>query len=167
MQKSCKTCNMFFSEEDDFNNNFGVCLNNVVFKPFINFIFETYNFSSCINIYNENRYNGVKKCCEKYIENCFLDFNQDFIDNDKISDLIFKDLINIPIIDLINVFKINEEKDMLINILKLKISENKEELNEDLFEEILKLNQNEIIKDDLFEEIKELFEICLTQSLIR
>lgn len=69
----CRNCGSFFIGEDNLYSDFGVCLNDEVFEPFIDEIFESDSISCCYDLYQEKKFNGLEKVCEDFEPPEYLD----------------------------------------------------------------------------------------------
>ncbi|WP_162862610.1 hypothetical protein [Acetivibrio cellulolyticus] len=72
------------SDKRDFDNGFGVCMFNIdKFEPFVDEIYESNDFSVCIEVYYENRIDGDSDACENYEQVEIIEIDND---NDLSSD---------------------------------------------------------------------------------
>ncbi|MEW6623715.1 MAG: hypothetical protein AB1420_11435 [Bacillota bacterium] len=66
LDRICQNCSSFWQDQDDLN--LGVCLNDKVFEPYLDEIFDLEDFSSCYELYLQKLYNGEKEACEQFSE---------------------------------------------------------------------------------------------------
>lgn len=71
-QNYCFNCNHFFSDPKDFDSGFGICFNKSdVFEDFYDEIFEEGEFSSCMELYDQERFDGSNAPCKDFdISSC-------------------------------------------------------------------------------------------------
>ena len=87
IERICTNCSYFFQDIEDSKDSerwdYGVCMNNSDdFEPYVDEILETGSFSSCHELYLQNRFNGERDACEKFEEIEFVDIPEgtDIID---------------------------------------------------------------------------------------
>lgn len=66
LERVCFNCNYFFPDCDDFTE-YGICLDDEAFEPFIDELFEM-NYSSCRELVEAKKFPGGRDACEKYDE---------------------------------------------------------------------------------------------------
>lgn len=66
--KICQNCSSFFQDSRDFNTDFGICLDDEAFEPFLDEIVENADFSNCYDMYQKKRFDGGKEACDQYEE---------------------------------------------------------------------------------------------------
>lgn len=99
LDKICQNCCYYFSDcsnlTDDLRNGFGVCLRNDDFNSYIEEneeIVENSDFSYCIELYQEKRFDGDREACSyfepleiidtEYEDNEDNEDNEDYADNE-------------------------------------------------------------------------------------
>ncbi len=80
LDKICQNCSSFFQDIE--NMDLGVCLNDEKFLPFLDAIIENQDFSSCRELYLQERYDGRKEPCEHYEEIEIIEIPEDENIND-------------------------------------------------------------------------------------
>lgn len=63
LAKICLNCNSFFPDKMDEPTDFGICLNDPDFEPYIDELFENSNYASCQDIINRKRIHRERKSC--------------------------------------------------------------------------------------------------------
>ena len=89
----CCNCSSFFPDRSDFENGFGVCLrDNDEFDPYIEEVLENVDFSCCIELYCQKRFNGDRKACPEFEETEIIEIEDsdtdDYMDDQKASAII-------------------------------------------------------------------------------
>lgn len=64
--RTCQNCTYFFSDSEDMD--FGICMNEKIFEPYLDEIIESENFSCCHELYLQNRLEGLTEACEQFEE---------------------------------------------------------------------------------------------------
>ena len=84
---NCSNCNSFIYDKKDFETGFGVCLRNVnEFEPYIESICEEYDFNSCMNLYDNKRFDGERTACSEFEKIEAEEFDTDEIDIGKMDE---------------------------------------------------------------------------------
>ena len=68
LERICCNCSNFFTDVNDFDGNFGVCIKDEAFEEYLDEIFENEDFSVCIDLYKEKRFDGERDVCSDYDE---------------------------------------------------------------------------------------------------
>lgn len=68
LEKICCNCSNFFTDVNDFDGSFGVCIQDEAFEEYLDEIFENSDFSVCIDLYKEKRFDGGRDVCSDYDE---------------------------------------------------------------------------------------------------
>lgn len=74
LERVCFNCNFFFPDCDDFTE-YGICLQDDVFEPFVDELLEM-NYSSCRELVEVKKYLGSKDACENYDEIEILEIDE-------------------------------------------------------------------------------------------
>lgn len=87
LEKRCFNCNGFFPDSIVDATEFGICLNDKIFEPYIDEILNG-DFSKCQDLVTKNIFNGGEHCCDNFdpVEACgedlavdeFMDQNGNF-----------------------------------------------------------------------------------------
>lgn len=64
--RTCQNCSFFYQDGEDLD--YGICMNNDIYEPYIDGIIESDNFSCCHELYIQNRVEGVRNACEQFEE---------------------------------------------------------------------------------------------------
>ncbi|GJQ47676.1 hypothetical protein KsCSTR_05800 [Candidatus Kuenenia stuttgartiensis] len=75
MERICFNCNVFFPASMDGNTEYGICLNDKEFEPFIDELLENFNYSSCQNLVDTKKFSGERNGCEDYEEMEFIEMD--------------------------------------------------------------------------------------------
>jgi len=75
LDRTCQNCSSFFQDSEDMD--FGICMNDKIFEPYIDEILEGENFSSCHELYLQKRFEGVKEACEQFEIIEYIDIPED------------------------------------------------------------------------------------------
>lgn len=68
LERICCNCSNFFTDVNDLDGNFGVCIKDEAFEEYLDEIFENADFSVCIDLYKEKRFDGERDVCSDYDE---------------------------------------------------------------------------------------------------
>lgn len=68
LERICCNCSNFFTDVNDLDGNFGVCIKDEAFEEYLDEIFENADFSVCIDLYKEKRFDGERDVCADYDE---------------------------------------------------------------------------------------------------
>lgn len=68
LDRICFNCSNFFTDVNDLGSNLGVCIKDEAFDEYLDEIFENSDFSLCIDLYKEKRFNGDREVCTDYEE---------------------------------------------------------------------------------------------------
>ena len=65
-EKTCQNCGSFFQDIDDYE--YGICMKDEEFEPYLDEIIESENFLSCRELYLRKRIEGLTEGCEQFEE---------------------------------------------------------------------------------------------------
>ncbi|MCF6153113.1 MAG: hypothetical protein E3K38_12655 [Candidatus Kuenenia stuttgartiensis] len=68
LERICFNCNHFFPASMDGETEYGICLNDKDFEPFIEELLENLDYSSCQNLVDTKKFSGECEGCEHYEE---------------------------------------------------------------------------------------------------
>ena len=68
LERICFNCSSFFTDVNDLDSNLGVCINDEAFEEYLDEIFENSDFSLCMDLYKEKRFDGERDVCADYDE---------------------------------------------------------------------------------------------------
>lgn len=68
LDRICYNCTKFTTDVNDLGSNFGVCTMDEAFEEYLEEIFENGDFSFCIELYKEKRFDGERDVCADYEE---------------------------------------------------------------------------------------------------
>lgn len=74
LDRICCNCTNFFTDVNDLGSNLGVCIMDEAFEEYLDEIFENSDFSLCIDLYKEKRFDGNRDVCADYEE---FEINED------------------------------------------------------------------------------------------
>ncbi|MEA4903159.1 hypothetical protein [Desulfitobacterium sp.] len=77
LNKICQNCNSFFQDIKELDIDFGVCLMDSAFEPFMDEVVENADFSCCRELYLKKRFDGAREVCENYEEIEVVDISDD------------------------------------------------------------------------------------------
>lgn len=77
LNKICQNCNSFFQDIKELDIDFGVCLIDSAFEPFVDEVVENADFSCCRELYLKKRFDGAREVCENYEEIEVVDISDD------------------------------------------------------------------------------------------
>ena len=66
LERVCYNCNSFFPDCDEITE-YGICLQDDAFEPFVDELFEM-DYSSCRDLVEAKKFLGSRDVCEKYEE---------------------------------------------------------------------------------------------------
>ena len=66
LERICFNCNQFFPSMMGEATEYGICLSDVDFEPFLEELLEEANYSSCQDLIDSKKFPGVRKGCEIY-----------------------------------------------------------------------------------------------------
>jgi len=64
--KICINCNYFFPYPLNVASEFGICLNDKMFEPYIEELLENENYDSCKELIIKKKFNGNENCCKDF-----------------------------------------------------------------------------------------------------
>jgi hypothetical protein len=64
LDRICCNCSNFFTDVNDLDGKFGVCIKDEAFEEYFDEIFENGDFSVCIDLYKEKRFDEIS--CRGY-----------------------------------------------------------------------------------------------------
>lgn len=75
LERICFNCNNFFPISMDEPAEFGICLNDEVFEPFIDELLENSNYDCCNNLIDHKKFPGGQDACQFFseIERMYID----------------------------------------------------------------------------------------------
>lgn len=88
LEPICINCNEFFLIFQDNEADYGICLNDEVFEPYLEEILME-EFSCCQDIIDEKSFDGCQDVCNDYNP---VEFVEDFLDEEEVEDLNLEDL---------------------------------------------------------------------------
>lgn len=68
LERVCFNCNQFFPSTMEEATEYGICLSDKDFEPFIEELLDKSNYSSCQDLINSKKFLGDRKGCETYEE---------------------------------------------------------------------------------------------------
>jgi len=68
LERICFNCNQFLPASMEEATEFGICLNDKDFEPFIEELLEKSNYSSCQELINSKKFLGEQEACEDFEE---------------------------------------------------------------------------------------------------
>lgn len=68
LERICYNCSNFFMDVNDLEGNLGVCIKDEAFEEYLDEILENSDFSVCIDLYKEKRFDGERDVCADYDE---------------------------------------------------------------------------------------------------
>ncbi len=66
IEKICLNCGAFFPASFDLPDDFGVCLNDPEFEPFVDDILDREDFTSCQELVERKKFNGEREACSDF-----------------------------------------------------------------------------------------------------
>jgi hypothetical protein len=67
-EKICFNCNNFFPASQDEATEYGICLNDEAFDPFIEELFEKSNYTCCQDLIKSKKFSGERDACPDFSE---------------------------------------------------------------------------------------------------
>lgn len=68
LERICFNCNQFFLDKMGVGTEYGICLNDKDFEPFLDELLEHSNYSSCQDLIDAKKFSGEREGCEYYEE---------------------------------------------------------------------------------------------------
>lgn len=68
LEAICFNCNQFFPISMEEPTEFGICLNDKAFEPFIDELFENPKYASCQELINRKKFSGEQEACADFEE---------------------------------------------------------------------------------------------------
>ena len=65
-ERNCANCNYFFPYLLHGPSEYGICLNDPAFEPYIDELLESENYDSCKGLIEEKKYDGNEHSCEDF-----------------------------------------------------------------------------------------------------
>ncbi|MCK4614904.1 MAG: hypothetical protein KAU14_08880 [Thermoplasmata archaeon] len=78
LERTCINCNYFFPDLRNLPTEFGICLNDEAFEPFIEEMLDNENLECCGDLIDRKRFDGNCEACEDYEECETVDLKEDF-----------------------------------------------------------------------------------------
>lgn len=79
-RRVCLNCSYFFQSCND-EPNFGICIDDETFEPFLDEMFENGKIECCEDLYSSKRYDGDRDACDKF-EPCTYTYPEDDADEE-------------------------------------------------------------------------------------
>ncbi len=76
MERICFNCSYFFPASDEITE-YGICLEDNEFDPYIEEMLENLNFNSCQALIDKKKFLGGKEACEKFEETEIIELDDD------------------------------------------------------------------------------------------
>ncbi len=73
LDRICFNCSNFFTDVNDLGSDLGVCIQDEAFEEYLDEILENSDFSLCIDLYKEKRFDGNRDVCSDYVEIEFIE----------------------------------------------------------------------------------------------
>jgi len=77
VERICFNCNYFFPTNGQDLNEFGICLNDNEFEPYLDELIENLNYECCSDLINRKKFSGEQEACPNFDQ---IDFEE--IDDD-------------------------------------------------------------------------------------
>ena len=77
-ERICLNCNQFLPASMEEATEFGICLSDEAFEPYIEELLENCNYASCQDLINYKKFTGEQKVCKNYEEIDYVEID----DND-------------------------------------------------------------------------------------
>ena len=68
LERVCFNCNNFFPASVDDITEFGICLNDEEFEPFIDELIDNYNYACCQALVDKKKFTGDREACPEFSE---------------------------------------------------------------------------------------------------
>jgi len=77
MERICFNCGAFFPANFEITDEYGVCLNDPEFEPFVDDILKYQTYASCQELVDRKKFSGEREACSEFepVEN--LDMDED------------------------------------------------------------------------------------------
>ena len=66
IEKICFNCGAFFPASFEMPGEYGICLNDPEFDPFVDAIIERQDFASCQGLVDRKKFNGEREACSDF-----------------------------------------------------------------------------------------------------
>ncbi len=76
-ERICWNCGCFFPATMEKDTEFGICLNDEAFEPFIDELLENSNYGCCQDLVDRKKYKGDREACEDYEESEGIEIDDD------------------------------------------------------------------------------------------
>lgn len=73
IERICFNCNYFFPASGQDFNEFGICLNDNEFEPYLDELLENSNYDCCSDLINRKKFSGEQEACPNFDE---MDFEE-------------------------------------------------------------------------------------------
>ncbi|MBE0479167.1 hypothetical protein IBX65_08660 [Candidatus Aerophobetes bacterium] len=77
LERICLNCSYFFPTSMEGIIDYGICLYDEVFEPFIEELMENCNYSSCKELIEEKKFHGDTKACKHFEEAEMIEIDDD------------------------------------------------------------------------------------------
>ncbi len=78
-EKICFNCNSYFPDTLDEPTEYGICVNEEVFEPFLDELFENRKSAACRKLVEKRKFTGEKKACDNFAETEQYEIDDDSI----------------------------------------------------------------------------------------
>ena len=68
LERVCCNCNYFFPASMDDPTEFGICLEDKVFEPFLDELLDDYNYDRCRDLVEAKKFTGAREACPNFSE---------------------------------------------------------------------------------------------------
>lgn len=172
LERICLNCNYFFPASMDGLTEFGICLNDNAFEPFLDELLDNYNYACCQNLIDKKKFTGDHVACPDFeeidMEGCIeIGENSEFrrelkssiesgkFNSEKLEELLIKERIRNIDFKALPVDKYSkqlknpkpEERDDAISSLGALIAFGNEAAFQELFEFLQKLSPPKTIEE--------------------
>lgn len=77
LERICFNCNHYFPESSGEPTEFGICLNDEAFDPFIDELLENLNYAVCQDLIDRKKFLGQREACEDFEESEIVEIDDD------------------------------------------------------------------------------------------
>jgi len=91
LERICMNCQSYYPDRLDEPTEFGICLNDIDFEPYIDQLLEKQNFNCCKELIARKKFDGNREACEDFV---MVEIKEDPILEQELEELAKDDNIN-------------------------------------------------------------------------
>lgn len=77
LERICFNCSNFYLEPTEEFTEFGICLNDQAFEPFLEKLLENFDYAPCQDLVNQKKFSGEQEACVDFEEAEIIEIDDD------------------------------------------------------------------------------------------